>query len=124
MDSIHWKMRTLPLQSPFPPFDREPIATVLASDDNDTDLPDSSLDASPSISFPICCQGNAAMAVDGEGVGGEGVGGKGVGEIDGSAIALFGLELLALNHKLRNSTVAIIDVERIIRTIAISDFRV
>ena len=64
------------------------------------------------------------MAVDGEGVGGEGVGGKGVGEIGGSAIALFGLELLALNHKLRNSTVAIIDVERIIRTIAISGFRV
>jgi hypothetical protein len=80
------------------------MATVLASDDNDTELPDQSPDASPSISFPTFCQEQNEQGVVGEGV--EGV--EGVGTL------LFdvGLVLIARRNT-KNSPVVTIDVERI-----------
>ena len=84
------------------------MATVLASDDNDTDQPDSSADASPSISFPTFCQQNE------QGVVGEDVVGKGVEGAEGVGTLLFdvGLVLIARRNT-KNSPVVTIDVERI-----------
>ena len=83
------------------------MATVLPSDDNDTDEPELSPDASPSISFPIFCQGNKGIAVGG-GVG-EGVGkyGDDGSKIGGSVVTLFGLVLFVLDlyHKTKKSVV-------------------
>ena len=100
------------------------MATILPSDDKETDQPDPSFHPSPSISFPIFSQGNEAMAVGEYIVTGESVGGEGVGEsvgtygddgskIGGYAITLFGLLRFPLNPK--NSAVATIDAEKITR---------
>jgi hypothetical protein len=110
------------------------MATVLASNDNDTDLPDQSPDASPSISFPTFCQQNeqgvvgegvVGEGVVGEGVVGEGVVGEGVvGEgvvsegvegaegVGGTLLFDVGLVLIARRNT-KNSPVVTIDVERI-----------
>ena len=46
-------IRTCPASFPFPSFLVAPMATLLPSDDNETEIPDRSSAASPSISLPI-----------------------------------------------------------------------
>ena len=54
-DGTNWKTRTWPELLPLPSFQFAPIAVIWPSADSETDTPDWSPIASPSMSTPNCC---------------------------------------------------------------------